>query len=223
VWYAPDETGEPSALALLYTGTALPVLLALDADPEGPIGPLVEEVRPLLPPKLYAHLSGDLADRLAPRFEIEPHGGHWKMALARPEALEAIDPGGVVPLGLGDLPELLRFYEASYPGHWFERRMLEWGRYVGIREKGRLMSVAGVHVLSPGRGVAALGNIATRPEARGRGLAARATAALCRDLLGDVDRIGLNVKRDNDRAVSCYERLGFVRHALYAEYSLTSG
>lgn len=220
VWYAAGEDRELAAVALLYTATAIPVLLALDPDPEGPIARLVEEIRPLLPGRLHAHLSGDLVRHLAPRYAATSHGTHWKMALVDPAAVAAIATDGVVPLTVEDLLDLLRLYEESYPGHWFERRMLEWGRYVGIREQGRLVCAAGVHLLARRRRVAALGNIATRPEARGRGLATRATAALCRDLLATVDRIGLNVKADNLGAIACYERLGFVKHATYGEYGL---
>jgi ribosomal protein S18 acetylase RimI-like enzyme len=35
-----------------------------------------------------------------------------------------------------------------------------------------------------------------------------------------VDYIGLNVKADNTGAISCYERLGFEKIALYGEYTL---
>ena len=38
---------------------------------------------------------------------------------------------------------------SAYPGTWFQARMLETGRYVGIRRGGELACVAGVHVWSP--------------------------------------------------------------------------
>jgi len=37
-------------------------------------------------------------------------------------------------------------------------------------------------------------------------------------LLEDVCHIGLNVKADNDAAISCYRRLGFETVAPYGEY-----
>ena len=61
---------------------------------------------------------------------------------------------------LGDLDE----FDWPYPGTWFVPRMLATNRYVGIRENGRLVCVAGVYVHSPTWGVAALGNVATLPE-----------------------------------------------------------
>ena len=83
-----------------------------------------------------------------------------------------------------------------------------------------LMSVAGVHVFSRRYRVAALGNIATHPQARGKGLARVVTAKLCQELRGEADHIGLNVKDDNAGAIACYERLGFERCAVYGEYTL---
>ncbi|MEO3778968.1 GNAT family N-acetyltransferase [Micromonospora sp. B11E3] len=99
-------------------------------------------------------------------------------------------------------------------------RMLDTGRYVGVREAGELVAVAGVHVFSPTWRVAALGNVTTHPRARGRGLAAAAVAALCARLRGEVDHVTLNVRADNAAAVRLYERLGFTRVADFTECAL---
>src|SRR5262249_21249929 len=107
------------------------------------------------------------------------------------------------------------------PANWFVPRMLETGFYFGMRLSGTLVSVAGVHVYSQEYKVAALGNITTRPEVRGQGLATAATARLCQELLrAGIDCIGLNVNADNRSAVACYRKLGFQRWADYGEYTL---
>lgn len=114
--------------------------------------------------------------------------------------------------------QLEPFYGQSYPGHWFDPRMLDTGQYFGIRDAGELVCAAGIHVHSPEYGMAALGNIATRPDRRrGRGLALRATARLCQSLLSEVNVVGLNVKADNRAAIACYEKLGFKAVAEYQE------
>jgi predicted GNAT family acetyltransferase len=77
--------------------------------------------------------------------------------------------------------------------------------------------VAGVHVYSEAEGVAMLGNIATRPAQRGRGLARAATAALAVALAQRARHIGLNVKADNAPALRLYERLGFRTEFVYEE------
>jgi ribosomal protein S18 acetylase RimI-like enzyme len=146
---------------------------------------------------------------------------HRKLGLVDPSRLEGHGDGSV-PLGPGDLDEVLAFYERAYPGTWFEPRMLETRRYVGIRAAEGLVCVAGVHVWSPEWRVAALGNVATLPDARGRGLATAACADLCRRLLEDgIDVIALNVRADNSAAIHAYERLGFTQAADYVEVPLS--
>src|SRR5947208_10651053 len=99
--------------------------------------------------------------------------------------------------------------------------MLETGFYFGIHRGDVLMSVAGVHVFSQRYKVAALGNIATHPDARGQGLATTTTARLCQELLrAGIEHIGLNVRADNRGAIACYEKIGFERVAGYGEYTL---
>jgi predicted GNAT family acetyltransferase len=98
--------------------------------------------------------------------------------------------------------------------------MLEPGQYLGAFAGDEIVAVAGVHVYSERYRVAALGNVSTHPRHRGRGLG---TAALCRRLLGRVDRIGLNVKADNAAARRCHEKLGFEVRAPYEEVAVARG
>jgi len=122
---------------------------------------------------------------------------------------------------LADADEAVAFYAASYPTGYFEPVNLERGPYVAIRDDHGIAAVAGIHVYSPARRVASLGNIATRPDARGRGLARRVTAALCRLLQDEIDVIGLNVRADNAAVIACYRGVGFeIRHA-YDEWRVT--
>lgn len=219
-WYALREGGQVTQLALLYFGTNLPVLLAHAAEPAEGMGVLLRSLLPLLPRRLYAHLSAGQEAIFAGSYHVRPHGAHLKMALADRSRLEAVDTGAAVRLSAANLGELEALYRASYPGNWFDPRMLETGHYYGLRDGDALASVAGVHVYSPRYQVAALGNITTRPELRGRGLATVVTAKLCRELLGSVDQVGLNVAAANVGAIGCYERLGFERVAEYGEYML---
>jgi predicted GNAT family acetyltransferase len=79
-------------------------------------------------------------------------------------------------------------------------------------------------VWSPTWRVAALGNVATLPAARGAGLATAACARLCRILLDDgIDVISLNVHADNAAAIRAYEKLGFAHAAHYVEVVLGAG
>lgn len=205
-------------VALLYGEPEPPVLLAFAEPPQEEMASLVTSLLPGLPPRLYAHVSRFLLDVLAPRYTVESHGLHLKMGLTDESRLGT---AAADLLGPSDLDEVAAFYERAYPGTWFVPRMLETGRYVGIREQGTLACVAGVHVHSPAWRVAALGNVATLPAWRGQGLATRACGALCRLLLADgVDTIALNVRADNASAIAAYRRLGFEVAGEYVEVGL---
>jgi ribosomal protein S18 acetylase RimI-like enzyme len=221
-WLGLDRNGQLEQLALLYDEPDPPVLLALAEEPTRGMGDLLRAIAPDLPRRVYAHLSPGLIDALAPRLApASPPVVHSKLGLEEVARLEAYDTREAALLSSTDLAEVERFYADAYPGTWFQARMLETGRYAGIRREGRLACVAGVHVWSPAWRVAALGNVATLPEHRGSGLATAACASLCRVLLDDgIDVISLNVRADNAAALRAYEKLGFAHATDYVEVSL---
>ncbi|MFJ8689425.1 GNAT family N-acetyltransferase [Micromonospora wenchangensis] len=208
-------------VVLLYHGAAEPVLLAFAAQRDGAaMAALLDEVAPVLPARLYAHLSPGLERVLSGRYVLTPAGAHLRMALAGPGRLAGHAAVGEV-LGAADLPALRDLYAVAYPGNWFDARMLDTGHYVGVRDGDALVAVAGVHVWSPTYRVAALGNVTTHPAVRGQGLGGQVVAALCARLAASVDHVTLNVRADNAVAVRLYERLGFTRVAGFGEYALT--
>jgi ribosomal protein S18 acetylase RimI-like enzyme len=220
-WYGLRSGDEVQALALLYHPSELPTLIVLlNGDPQ-PSRELLAALSPDLPDRVYAHLTPGLDSVLSSHFLQENHGDHLKMILRDPSRLALAPSRQSVQLTIDDEEEVVAFYRASYPGNWFDGRMLETGHYWGIRLDGKLVAAGGVHVYSPHYRVAALGNIATHPDYRGRGLAGDVTAAICRGLLNSVEEIGLNVKADNNAAISCYRRLGFEVTATYQEILLT--
>ena len=112
-------------------------------------------------------------------------------------------------LSIIDIPIINEFYSAAYPENWFDKRMLETQKYFGYFVENKLVGIAGIHVYSEEYKVAALGNIATHPEFRGRQIGYKLTSHLCIDLMQTVSYIGLNVKSDNIAAISCYRKVGF--------------
>lgn len=216
-WHGADL----EALCLVYAATDVPTLLAF-SEPRGmpALRHLLRALEPSLPARLYAHLSPGLSDVFSAGWRTTPHGPHLKMVLAAAHALDGADVSKVEPLGPADLPEILALYERSYPGNWFAPRMLETGLYRGLRNGRELVAIAGVHVFSAEQRIAALGNIATDPRERRRGLATAVTAALCLDLLPRADTIGLNVHAENTSARACYAALGFAPVADYDELRL---
>ncbi len=220
-WLGWESAGRLEQLVLVYDEPEIPVLLALAEEPAGSMAELLGAAADELPAEVYAHLTPELLPALADYRPTAPSAEHRKLGLVDPSRLDAY-ADGAAPLGPDDLEEVLAFYARAYPGTWFEPRMLETRRYVGIRDEAGLACVAGVHVWSPEWRVAALGNVATLPEARGRGLATAACADLCRMLLDDgIDTISLNVRADNAAAIAAYEKLGFAQAADYVEVPLS--
>lgn len=225
-WYGYAPDGELKGVALMYMGSTLPNLLLLHHEQDVLLA-MTKALMPYLPRQCYAHLSPGAEAALATHFDLEDHGLHHKMGLqidAFDRALETLPSPGVdvAQLSLADLDAIKALYEISYPGNWFNPRMLETGRYMGIKGDSGLQCIAGIHVYSPTYRVAALGNITTHPDARGRGFARHTTRALCQLLRQDVDVISLNVKADNEAALVMYRQLGFAKVASYGEFTVTS-
>ena len=219
-WFVDTQD---QALVLLYEPDGLPCVLALGRAGDPLPGQVLDAVLDRLPDRFYAHLQPGLVDRLSARRRVEPSGAYWKMTWSDPARAEALAPQAD-PLTLADLPALERLYAQAYPANWFDARMLETGMYSGVRHGDALVAVAGVHVYAPVQGVAALGNVATHPAHRGRGLGKRVTAALCLRLhRAGVRVVGLNVAQSNAAAIACYRALGFERCGPYDEALVTRG
>lgn len=217
-WYAIKASGEIKAVILFYQGMEPPILLAIDNHNQSEMIALANDIFPTLPNKFYAHISPNLVNTFQDNFQLEHHGEHHKMNLTQPQAFGGIDTSKAALALQSDGQEIKQLFDHSYPGHWFQERMLDTGKYWCLREQNRIVSVAGVHVFSEQYRVAALGNIVTHPDKRGKGFGAIVTAALCKNLIPITDTIGLNVKVDNSSAIAVYKKLGFEVVANYHEY-----
>ena len=135
--------------------------------------------------------------------------------------LEDLKPaaGAAEPVGARDLEQIERLYASGDGGGIaFAPFQLDTGFFYGIRKGGELVSVAGVHVVSRNEGVAGVGNIFTRPDCRGQGLAQIVTSAVAIALKkAGIQTIGLNVEHTNVGAIRVYERVGFRTHFSYDE------
>lgn len=220
-WYGWEEGGELKDIAMIYVSRTLPTLVGLSRQP-GIMQKLLREIMPLLPESFYAHLSPGIERVFSRTHVLESQGPHYKMTLRDTSRVWEIDCSGAIQLTPDDSADLTRLYQESYPGNWFDLRALETGQYFGLRQDGRIVSVAGVHVYSERYAVAALGNIVTHPAYRRRGYARQVTARLCQSVLRKVEYVGLNVKADNEAAVACYTGLGFGIVAPYGEFTFTA-
>lgn len=217
IWFASESSGKIEEIALLYFGCSPPALLAFCNDAQT-MTVLLESISHMLPRRFYAHLSPGVEAGLKKIFRLTFLGIYLKKGLFQTSAIKACQSPDIVKLTSNDLPEIRKFYQHCYPENRLDPRMLETGQYYGIRKDRDLVSVCGIHVYSPKYKVAALGNVATAPEYRKQGAGTKVIAKTCQSLFKNICHIGLNVKKDNHAAVSCYSRLGFKSVNTFNEY-----
>lgn len=115
----------------------------------------------------------------------------------------------LVPLNTNHVDEMVQLASLTKPGP-FSSRTIEFGHYYGVVENSRLVAMAGqrLHPLN----YTEISAVCTHPDYLGRGYA----AALILHQLNFICAQGqvpfLHVREDNERAISLYERLGFVRN-----------
>lgn len=92
---------------------------------------------------------------------------------------------------------------------FYSPAILDEGVYYGVYAQGRLVAMAGTHVVAPTEQVAIVGNVLTHPQHRGLGHGAIATSAVTAELLENCPSVLLTVRADNMPAIRLYQRLGY--------------
>jgi len=105
-----------------------------------------------------------------------------------------------------ELESLNRFYGEHGAEAWSPIQFRA-GPYYCVKHEGKIVSVAGVHLVTPQ--IAQLGNIVTDEDYRNRGYATACTSVLATDLASKGRIISLFVRLDNAPAIHTYEKLGF--------------
>ena len=119
------------------------------------------------------------------------------------------DPGSDVALATlddADVPDMLQLTARTRPGPFYAETP-RLGTYLGVREHGRLVAMAGERLRPPGW--TEISAVCTAPEVRGRGLAARLVVELGRRIVARGERPFLHAAADNTGALALYQRLGF--------------
>ncbi|MFH8370473.1 GNAT family N-acetyltransferase [Streptomyces sp. NPDC018031] len=140
-----------------------------------------------------------------PVFVLEGRQMVWP-AGSSPDRAPAAAGTDVVELGAADVPEMLDLAARTKPGPFWPRTH-ELGTYLGVRDGGRLVAMAGERLRPPGW--TEISAVCTAPEARGRGHAARLVGALVARVLARNERPFLHVAEVNTGAITLYEGLGF--------------
>jgi ribosomal protein S18 acetylase RimI-like enzyme len=204
LWFVPDLT-----LVVQDYGTA--ILFAM-----GP-GSVREALECVAGP-VHLQVKRDALDEAARHAAVSSTRLMWRMTWTgdRP----ALPGAGTTRLGSSDVAALQALYadgesSGESPDFFFPSMVAD-GVFHGIYEGSALVAVAGTHLLAREEGAAAIGNIYTRRDRRGRGLGRLATSAVLAELSG-IETIGLNVRVGNDAALHLYESLGFARRCQFYE------
>ncbi|HUP83203.1 MAG TPA: GNAT family N-acetyltransferase [Candidatus Limnocylindria bacterium] len=209
-WGVASEGTETIAVVLEYGGLT-PQPLFVMGDPDGIVAILRDVIKPRL-----AFLAAD--DSL-----LAPIGSVYRIDAGPPMVRMAVDrrtfqpvPGPVQRLVPVDIADLNRLYGLGFAG-WLPADSITNGVYYGVRIAGRLVAAAGTHVISPEGRIAAVGNVMTHTDFRGRGFAKQTTSAVTQELLRTCDDVVLNVRADNPPALAAYRALGYRDYCHFEE------
>ncbi len=233
---APDACG----LALLFAGLEPPILLTAGTS-EGVEAALNGAA---LPAEIFLSVRESHVPAVQQHYARVERHEMLRMALAPGQQVpEPTVP--TVPLSTADELRLQSLYQhgGEFAPDAFTTSQLRDGFFFGIEDRrGHLAAAGGTHIAfrrkhaaSPdpqkshrqnsdsidcilAQGVAAIGNIYSRPDCRGRGFGTAVTARITQALQADGYKfIVLNVSKQNLFAQSIYEKLGLAIHCRFVE------
>jgi ribosomal protein S18 acetylase RimI-like enzyme len=112
----------------------------------------------------------------------------------------------ILKLGLPDSAEMIALTELTKPGP-FGPRTHELGTYLGIRDNGMLVAMAGERLKVPG--FTEVSAVCTHPDHLGKGYAGLLMLEVMRGIRERGETPFLHLREDNTRALELYKRLGF--------------
>lgn len=209
-WGVATQSGETVAVVLEYGGLTPQPLFAI-GDSEAIAAVLREVIRPRV---VYLATDEKHLPAIERLYRVDPGPQMLRMYVNREMFMPFHGPAGrLVPV---DIADINRLYGLGFSG-WLPADSIGHGIYYGVRVNGRLVAAAGTHVISPEGRLAAVGNVLTHAEYRGRGFAKVTTSAVTQDLLQFCDEVVLNVRSDNPPAIAAYHALGYREHNHFEE------
>jgi ribosomal protein S18 acetylase RimI-like enzyme len=209
-WGIATRAGEPVAVVLEYGGiTPQPLFVIGEGDAVAAI------LRDVIKPRLvYLAADESLLGAVERVYRIDSGPQMIRMAINR-QLFQPVH-GPAIRLSPVDIVDLNRLYGLGFSG-WLPAESIGLGVYYGVRVGGRLVAAAGTHVISPTGRMAAVGNVMTHVDFRGRGYAKLTTSAVTQELLRTCDDVVLNVRSDNPPAIAAYRALGYREHCRFEE------
>jgi predicted GNAT family acetyltransferase len=182
-----DPAFAPFGASAQGTAESLAGLVDL-APPERPVAMLFDkEVAP--PPGLTVLRSAPIVQMVA-------------------ETIEGAPPNfALEELSASDAPDMRALARLTKPGP-FADRTHELGRFLGVRQGGQLVAMAGERMKLDG--FAEVSGVCTHPDHRGRGYAAGLMREVARGIFARGETPFLHAFADNVGAIALYEHLGFV-------------
>jgi RimJ/RimL family protein N-acetyltransferase len=209
-WGIATRAGEPVAVVLEYGGlTPQPLFVIGEGDAIASI--LREVIKPRL---VYLAADESLLPSVERVYRVDAGPQMMRMWVNR-QMFQPVH-GPASRLSPVDIADLNRLYGLGFAG-WLPAEAIGNGVYYGVRVSGRLIAAAGTHVISPQAKLAAVGNVLTNADFRGRGFAKVTTSAVTQELLRTCDEVVLNVRADNPPAIAAYRALGYREHCRFEE------
>jgi predicted GNAT family acetyltransferase len=109
-------------------------------------------------------------------------------------------------LGEEDAADMLALASLTEPGPFFSETW-RMGHFIGVRESGRLIAMAGQRMRVPG--FTEVSAVCTHPDHRGKGLAGKLMRVIVDRIVCEGDAAFLHVYPDNSGAIGLYDALGF--------------
>lgn len=141
-----------------------------------------------------------------PGVSVASHALIWQMVADTIAPADAPD-FAITPLGEADAPQMLALATLTRPGPFFARTH-QLGDFVGVKQDGRLLSMAGERMKPPG--FTEVSGVCTHPDCRGRGYAGALMRRVATRILERCETPFLHTYAHNTGAIALYQSLGFV-------------
>ena len=193
------DLAEGGPRALRYQRDISPFITAVDDSDEA-----LAELGTLVPDAGFAILARADRQPVPPGAVAEMVAEAVQMVAVRPRS-----PGtafSFLELSDADAPEMLELARLTKPGP-FESRTHQFGGYIGIRQEGRLVAMAGQRLQAPG--YTEVSAVCTHPNYRGRGYGSFLMGVVAQRILERGETPFLHAFASNTSAIRLYEQLGY--------------